>query len=162
MGGRQVRTGAEYGHIFDHFCIEYEYANGACMTSMCRQIEGTPGRVEEIVVGSKGTMYLSPGRASISGEKGWKFGEQTTSPYMMEQVALIRSIRGETKRLNEARRVAESTLTAIMGRMSAYTGQPVSWKFALEESKLDLMPTELAFGPLPPVSVPMPGKTALI
>jgi hypothetical protein len=81
---------------------------------------------------------------------------------MMEQVALIRSIRGETKRLNEARRVAESTLTAIMGRMSAYTGQPVSWKFALEESKLDLMPTELAFGPLPPVSVPMPGKTALI
>ena len=29
MGGRQVRTGPEYGNIYDHFSVVYEYANGA-------------------------------------------------------------------------------------------------------------------------------------
>jgi len=24
MGGRQTRTGPEYGNIFDHFAVEYE------------------------------------------------------------------------------------------------------------------------------------------
>ena len=28
MGGRQVRTDPAYGHIFDHFTIDYEYPNG--------------------------------------------------------------------------------------------------------------------------------------
>ncbi|MFZ4574424.1 MAG: Gfo/Idh/MocA family protein [Phycisphaerales bacterium] len=162
LGGRQSRTGEEYGHIFDHFCIEYEYANGACLTSMCRQIEGTPGRVEEIVVGSKGTLKTTAGRSEITGANAWKSPEEKTNPYVQEHVHLLQSIRGEGAKLNEARRIAESTLTAIMGRMSCYTGQPVSWDFAMKESKLDLTPPSVAFGPLPPTSVAMPGKTKLV
>jgi len=27
MGGRQSRVGAEYGHVYDHFAVEYEYPN---------------------------------------------------------------------------------------------------------------------------------------
>ena len=40
MGGRQVRTDRKYGHIFDHFAIEYQYENGARVLSTCRQVEG--------------------------------------------------------------------------------------------------------------------------
>jgi predicted dehydrogenase len=162
LGGRQSRTGDEYGHIFDHFAIEYEYANGASLTSMCRQIEGTPGRVEEVVVGTKGTLRTSSGRSQITGANAWKAAEGTTNPYVQEHVHLIQSIRGEGPKLNEARRIAESTLTAIMGRMACYTGQPVSFDFALKESKLDLSPASYAFGPLPPTPVAIPGKTKLI
>ena len=42
----------------------------------------------------------------------------------MEHADLIQSIRSG-KPLNEGRTVAEATLTAIIGRMSAYTGMPI-------------------------------------
>src|SRR5438874_9540932 len=54
MGGRQVRVDPAYGNIFDHFTIEYVYKNGAKVTSMCRQIDGTTSRIQERVVGSEG------------------------------------------------------------------------------------------------------------
>ena len=80
---------------------------------------------------------------------------------MQEHKDLIQSIKaGEP--LNEGRQVAESTMTAIMGRMSAYTGQEVTWDFAMNESKLDLMPAKLEFGDLEVPEVAIPGKTQLI
>jgi hypothetical protein len=63
--------------------------------------------------------------------------------------------------INEGRRIAESTMTAVMGRMSAYTGVQVSWKQAME-SQLNLAPAKYEFGPLPAVEVAVPGKTPLI
>ncbi len=63
--------------------------------------------------------------------------------------------------LNELKRVAESTLTAIMGRMSAYTGQDVSWEQALN-SKLDTFPDKLEWGPRPKWVVHTPANTKLI
>jgi predicted dehydrogenase len=42
VGGRQARTAPEYGHIYDHFGLDYEYENGHVL-SMCRQQPGTPG-----------------------------------------------------------------------------------------------------------------------
>ena len=55
LGGRQVRTGEEYGNIFDHFAVEYEYPDGVRVLSMCRQIKGSSDRVSEHLVGTKGT-----------------------------------------------------------------------------------------------------------
>jgi len=166
LGGRQVRTGEEYGNIFDHFAIEYEYANGRTMTSMCRQIEGTPGRCEETIVGTKGSLTMHPGYAAIrsakgAAEPGWKFSGKNRNPYVQEHVNLLASVRGDSTRLNEAKRVAESTLTAIMGRMSCYTGQEVTWDHAMN-SLLDLSPPTYAFENLPISPVPVPGKTKLI
>ena len=54
MGGRQVRTGPEYGNIYDHFAVDYEYPNGVHSLSMCRQIDGCENNVSEAVVGTKG------------------------------------------------------------------------------------------------------------
>ncbi|MHC4415650.1 MAG: Gfo/Idh/MocA family protein [Planctomycetota bacterium] len=160
LGGRQVRTHPDYGHIFDHFAIEYEYPNHVFLTSMCRQIDGCASRVEEALHGTQGHCVTRPGYAVIEGERRWRFDRENANPYVQEHRDLIRSIT-EGPRLNEARTVAESTLTAIMGRMSAYTGREVTWEQALE-SKLDLSPPAYAFGdlPLPPVAVP--GKTPLV
>ncbi len=161
MGGRQVRTDPKYGNIFDHFSIEFEYPDGMTLHSMCRQIDGCAGRVEEVLVGTRARSVTRPGYAVIEGDSAWRFEGDNRNPYEQEHVDLIASITGEGPYLNEAKRVAESVLTAIMGRMSAYTGKTVTWEQALN-SKLDLSPKAYAFTDLPVREVPVPGKTPLI
>jgi predicted dehydrogenase len=156
LGGRQVRTDPAYGHVYDHFTTEFEYPNGVKVLSMCRQIDGTASRVEERVQGTKGTTNCN---GSIRGQNAWRFEGERNNPYVQEHTDLIASIRAN-KPLNEGRRIAESTLTAIMARMSAYTGQEVTWDQAMN-SKLSLMPAKLEMGPMPVPPVAVPGKTPL-
>jgi len=158
MGGRQVRTAPEYGNIFDHFAVEFEYPNGVRVMSMCRQTPGCADRVEEKVVGTKGYAF---GYGEIGGANPWKFEADEPNPYVVEHTDLIASIRAG-KPLNEGKRVAESTLCAIMGRMSAYTGRAISWDWAMNASKLDLSPAKYEFGPNPVDPVDVPGKTPLV
>jgi len=158
MGGRQVRTAPEYGNIFDHFAVEFEYPNGARVMSMCRQMPGCSDRIEEKIVGTRGSAM---GYGEISGPGAWKFEGEEVNPYVQEHADLIASIRAG-KPLNEGKRVAESTLCAIMGRMSAYTGQALNWDWAMKASNLDLTPPSYALGPLPVEPVAVPGKTPLI
>src|SRR6185369_586774 len=141
MGGRQVRTEPVYGHIYDHFTIEYDYPSGARVTSMCRQQDGTDGRIGEFAIGTKGTSNCANQIKSASGEWKYKKSGENRSPYVQEHADNIEAIRAG-KPLNEAKQVAESTLTAIMGRMSAYTGKKVEWEQALS-SDLTLMPAKL-------------------
>ena len=157
VGGRQARTGADYGVIYDHFGLEYGYPNGRFALSMCRQQNGTPGKVEEMVTGTQGQMLMRPGFARIENGEAWRYTGPNNNPYVAEHVDLQRAIRSGN-RLNETRAVAESTLTAIMGREAAYTGQEISWDQALN-SKQDLMPAVLAFAECPTPPVPIPGKT---
>ena len=160
MGGRQVRRHPHYGQIFDHFAIEYEYPGGVFLTSMCRQIDGCASRVAEALHGSEGTLVTRPGHALIEGANAWRFEGRNPNPYVQEHADLVASLSGGPP-MNEARQVAESTLTAIMGRMSAYTGQVVTWEQALD-SALDLTPPAYEFGDLPVEPVAIPGKTPLI
>ncbi|MEJ7616863.1 MAG: hypothetical protein WKF30_07825 [Pyrinomonadaceae bacterium] len=163
MGGRQARTGPEFGHIYDHFSIDFEYEDGTHMLSMCRQINNTEKNVSEAIVGTKGQVQTSAGqRYIITGEKAWRFArDKDNQPYVQEHTDLIASIRA-SKPMNELQQVAESTLTAIMGRMSAYTGQAVTWDQALN-SKEELMPAKLALGEsIPTPQVAIPGTTQLV
>ncbi|MHC4336995.1 MAG: Gfo/Idh/MocA family protein [Planctomycetota bacterium] len=73
MGGRQARTGPEYGNIFDHFAVEYEYPGGVRILSMCSQIKGTTNRVVERVVGTKGSTYTTRGLGYIEGQNPYKY-----------------------------------------------------------------------------------------
>jgi predicted dehydrogenase len=157
MGGRQVRVAPEYGNIFDHFAVEFEYANGVRVASMCRQTKGCADRVEERIVGTKG---VAMGSGEIRGEKPWKFDKKETNPYVLEHVDLIASIRSG-KPLNEGRQIAESTMCAIIGRMSAYTGRAMSWEWAMTSSTLDLSPAKYELGPNPVHPVAVPGTTVL-
>lgn len=157
MGGRQVRTDPAYGHIFDHFCVDFTYPGDVHVMSMCRQIDGCCGNVGERVEGTKGVSNCAN---FIAGANAWKFEGDTPPPQQQEHRDLIESIRAG-KPLNEAQRIAESCLTAIMGRMSAYTGQEITWEMALN-SKEDLTPAKLEFGPLPVPPVAVPGRTPFV
>ena len=162
MGGRQVRTDPSYGHIFDHFTIDYEYENGAHLISMCRQQDGTDKNVSEALTGTKGNAITQASqRYVITSEKPWQFQRETDNePYQQEHVDLIASIRA-SKPINELKNVAESTLTAIMGRMSAYTGKRVTWEQAMNSTE-SLVPPKLEWGPMPVPEVAIPGLTPLI
>jgi predicted dehydrogenase len=161
MGGRQVRTGSEYGNIFDHFAVEYEYPNGVRVLSMCRQTAGCNEQVSERVVGTKGQTYTDGSIGFIEGQNAYKYEGESPNPYVQEHADLITSIR-EGEVLNEGKRVAESTMTVIMGRMSAYTGRALKWDWAMNASELDLRPPKYEFGDLPVRPVAVPGKTPLI
>ncbi|MCF7668650.1 MAG: Gfo/Idh/MocA family oxidoreductase [Verrucomicrobia bacterium] len=155
LGGRQVRVQPIFGNVYDHFATEYEYPSGMRMFSQCRQINGCTNNVSEFALGKNGSSNCS-GLIEVQDGDSWRFRGRRTNPYEQEHVDLINSIRrGEP--LNEAQNVAESTLTAIMGRLSAYSGRTVTWEEALN-ADLNLSPDKLTLGDLPVSPVAMPGK----
>jgi predicted dehydrogenase len=161
MGGRAARTDPMYGNIFDHFAVEYEYPSGARVLSMCRQTAGAAENVSERVVGATGFSYTDSADGYIKGKKPYENEQASPNPYVQEHADLVASIKGG-KPLNEGRQVAESCLTAIMGRMSAYTGRALSWDWVMNASKLDMTPPHTELKDLPPLVVPVPGKTPLV
>lgn len=162
QGARQ-QLGNKSGEIWDHFAVEYEYPNGAHMFSYCGQIKrsGSPG-VSESVVGTKGTS--NPG-GSISPKDGDRFRStlklQNGNPYVQEHIDLINAIQNNTE-LNETKNVTDSTLTAILGREAAYSGNWVEWDQVLNsEFKYgpDLLYTDcskMTFGDFRTLKPPMP------
>ena len=161
MGGRQVRTGPEFGHIFDHFATDYEYPNGVHVHSQARQIEGCSNNISEQAVGSRGTWTSNGHRISSGAAWSWTFPRGTdNAPYSNEHVALYRAIRSGN-RINDLKNVTESSLTAVMGRMACYTGKEVTWEQALNSTQ-NLMPANLTWDShLPVPAVAVPGRTEL-
>jgi len=160
MGGRMTRKS---GNIWDHFAVEYEYAGGVRMQSTCRHNPGASNRVSERIVGTNGIAYLdsSNGYLERNGKKIYQPSESSPNPYVQEHADLIASIRSG-QALHEGERVAESTMTAIAGRMSAYTGRSFKWSWVMNRSQLDLSPARYEFGSLPMRPIPVPGETKLI
>jgi len=161
LGGRQVRTGPEYGNVYDHFSVEYEYPGGVRIEYMGSQIDKLTYRQDARVIGTKGRAYTHEGNFIIEGAKPFKYDGPSPSPVIKQHADQIAAIR-QGKHLNEGKRIAESTLTCIMGRMSAYTGRALSWDWAMKGSKLDLSPPKYEFGDLQMRPVAVPGKTRLI
>jgi predicted dehydrogenase len=152
-GGRQVRT--EPGQIWDNTNVEYEFANGARAISFGRHWPGD-GNVSEFAIGTKGTSNPG-GWIQVKGGQKQSF-KGTTNGYVQEHVDLYKSIMAG-KAENEGVQVAESTMTAVIGRMACYTGKKVMWDWAMEKSKLDTMPKDLDLkGSLPEPKVPVPGQ----
>jgi len=162
LGGRQVRTGPEYGNIFDHFSVVFEYENGARGYHSCRQQGGCFQDNSDYFLGTKGTAQIVRaigGPYVIKGKRDWRFHEEKkTNMYQNEHDELFASIRSG-KPINDGVRMAHSTLLGIMGRMAAYTGEAITWEEALN-SKEKLVPDELSWqAPAPAVHVAMPGQT---
>lgn len=149
---------ATKGDIFDHFYIEFEYPNGVHASASSRQNKNCTSRIGERIVCGKGIAYPY---ARIEGESKYEFPGPFDNPRMILWSEFIDSIR-QGEPLNHGKEVAESTMTAILGRMSAYTGRAMNYSWALNQSKLDLSPPAYAFGPLPPVAVPVPGRTPVV
>ena len=154
IGGRQYRTDPKYGNIFDHFGVEFAYPDDVRTISTCRQIEGTAGNVSERVVGTKGWTDC---HGRIEGENRWRYRGAKSNPYVQEHTDLIKSIR-DGEPLNEGKRIAGSTLCAIMGRESAYSRQQFKTTWFMSRCTLDLLPpANLKLSdskPVPPVAIP--------
>lgn len=161
MGGRQQRTEPEYGDSYDHFAVEYDYPNGASVSYKGAQQDGIANPHYGHIVGTKGSARLDFGRAVFEGAYTETIGWDEHDPCLTQHADQIAAIR-EGKRLNDGRQVADSTMTAIMGRMSAYTGRALKWDWAMKASKLDLTPPAYEFGDLAMPEVAIPGKTRLI
>jgi predicted dehydrogenase len=158
-GARPSGDPKDVGNIFDNFAIEFEYKNGARMISQCRQIPGCWDSVSEGGHGTKGTFATADhGVYQINGKRVAGAGGGEISPYIQEHTDLIDAIRNG-KPINELKNVAESTATAILGRVAAYTGKEITWD-KLINSQQDLMDeahlTWESAVPVPPV--PVPGK----
>ena len=158
-GGRSVRTGPEFGDVFDHFNTVYTWKNGVRAFSSCRQWDGAATDVSDHVFGSAGIARLQA--AQIEGPKAWRYqSEEPDDMYQNEHDALFASIRaGEP--IHDGDIMCKSTLLAIMGRLSAFTGQTVTWEQALA-SELDLSPPEYAWGAREVAPVARPGVTKFV
>ncbi len=163
-GGRQVRTGPEFGHIYDHFAVVYEYENGTKFFSTCRQQARCQNDMSAHVIGSRGTAHISERRRGLvlrtaAGER--PYDGPPTDIYQVEHNELFASIRNG-RPINNGEYMAHSTLLAILGRMAAYTGQLITWDQALN-SREDLSPPRYAWDvPLAVPPVAMPGQTRFV
>jgi predicted dehydrogenase len=161
MGGRQVRTGGAHGEIYDHHFCEFAYPGTVRMFSQCRHMRGCWNNVSEHVHGTRG-------RADISGAKiydardeliwrgrGGGEGQQT------QQDELFTSLR-RGRVLNELDRAAQSTFTAILGRMATYSGRLLQWEDAINSGEsladLDALTSLQAAAPVQPRE---PGSQAI-
>ena len=140
MGGRQVRTGKEYGNIFDHHAVIYTYEDGTTLHSYCRQIPGCLNMVGEEIVGTTGRADLGTRRVTLRRGRDVIFqastadDEEKVSPYQVEWNDFVAAIRADTP-YNEAFTGAESTLTAILGRLATYSGRQVTWDQAMKSEQ---------------------------
>jgi len=159
LGGRQVRTGPDFGHIYDHHAVVYEFKNGAKIFSFCRQQDGCYNDVNDYLAGSKGKCSVM--KHQITGEKNWTYKRdgKEIDMYQSEHNELFASIRkGEP--INDGEWMTRSTLVAILGRMVTYTGKRITWEQALASTE-SLAPKalDLNVNPLPTPPVALPGRT---
>jgi predicted dehydrogenase len=145
-GGAVWRPRTEvYGNIYDHISADFEYANGVRMSSYCRQFPRELAQnISEMIVGSKGRIDSR------------KLARAPINPYVAEHTALAASIRGDGPYINHGMTVAESTMTCIMARESAYSGQELTWD-QMMKSQLDLQPKSFGYDQkmeAPPLPVP--------
>jgi len=163
-GGRQTRTEAHFGHIYDHFAVVYEWENGVKLYSMCRQQTGCRNDMSGHVLARRGTALLAERRRGLSlrtdaNERVYE--GPANNMYQTEHDVLFASIRNG-RPINNGEYMAKSTLMAIQARMAAYTGQMVTWDQAMN-SREDLSPAGYTFDSQPPAApIAMPGVTRLL
>lgn len=162
FGGRARR---ETGNMFDFFSVDYDFGDDVHIHSQCRQLAGTYQHIGELFTGTEGSCY---GGGKLNGKKVDvpEFKMDAEQGQVQEHVDLIRSVM-TGKPLNDAKSIAESTVVAIMGRISSYTGELVRWNDLMKNESspfynLTCAPTALDFekGPivLPKEEPPVPGK----
>ena len=103
------------------------------------------------MVGTKGSIEMPAMRR-----------EGEMNPQVQEHISMVNSILGIGPYINQGQEVAESTMTCIMGRESAYSGMELTWD-QMMASKLDLQPK--AFGyelKMDEPPLPVPGKYKFI
>lgn len=163
MGGRQVRVDEEWGDVYDHFAVVYEWADGSRTTAITRQMPGCFNETEDYITGTEGTARLLKHEIRTK-SYSWDFVYQgkdekdnkKPSMYDLEHIALFKSIR-DGKPINNGDYMCKSTLMAIIGREACYSGKAITWEDAMS-SQQSLGPKVYAWGDAPEVAVRNPGS----
>ena len=124
LGGRSSMTARNYGDVFDHHSVVYEFENGVRAYAFCRTTTGCYDEDSSIVLGSKGKASIKGCR--IWGKTNWRWQGQC-DPYQVEHDRLFAAVRSGG-RLNNGDYMARSTLISIMGQLSCYTGREITWE----------------------------------
>ncbi len=164
FGGRQARRGPEvgkWGNIFDHFSVEFVYPGDVRIEYIGAQINDTARRNDQRLVGTNGNVYIDFSEAIVNGRQKVELKRGDMNPAIQQHADQIEAIQ-KGRSLNEGLRVAESTMTTIMGRMSCFTGQTVTWDWVMNESRLDLSPPGYEFGDLAIRPEAVPGMSKLV
>ncbi len=123
FGGRARRNA---GDMYDFFSVDYHYGQDLHIHSMCRQVTECWDWVGHEFIYEKGktngTDYPNPQQSPIPKD----LPQGRTSSHQ-EQIDLLYYVSREEPMI-QAREVAESSATAVMGRLSAYTGKQVLWE----------------------------------
>jgi predicted dehydrogenase len=186
-GGRQSRGGT-VDQNFDHYSVEYTFADGAKLMVGARNMPGCQNEFASYAHGSKGSAVISTqshtpaysriykgqqlpsGRARGSRVRGartadpnvvWQCAQPEPDPYQLEWNDLIAAIR-QDKPYNEARRGAEASLVTAMGRAAVHTGQMITWDSILNhEHEFAPEVDRLTFDSTAPVRAGADGKYPL-
>ena len=164
-GGRFTRP--DDSELWDSMTIDYAYPGDRVVSFMCRQIPRAAIESGTVLYGTMGTCHIdaSNGGSRIfdrAGQKTWEMAGSIADAYKQEHKDLVDSIRAR-KPIVELRQTADSSLTAVLGRIAAYTGQRVTFDFLAKESQLDLFPKDLSWeGTLPQPKFAIPGRTKLV
>lgn len=149
LGGRSGPQNL-LGNVFDHHSVVYRYANDVRVYAFCRTTPNCYDEGSSIIQGSKGIAYPITGR--ISGENKWRYTGPQKSPYEAEHKAFFDSIRAGSP-LNCGDYMARSTLVAIMGQLSCYTGQEIRWEDITNSNYcLEPKPEDCTWDMAPPTS----------
>jgi predicted dehydrogenase len=166
-GGRQRRV---TGDMYDHFSVEYLYENGVRAHCTTRQIGGCDNQTIIMVYGTEGYTNCNDTIFNLDGSVAWQYpaaaskdGDNSTAvpdPFVQEHIRLITAIR-TAQPVNDTEQHVQSTLMAIMGRESAYTGKFISWD-QIMASNQSLAPADIHFGPVPGIfeMIPVAGTPA--
>lgn len=134
-GGRQWRTDEKYGNIYDHFALEFDYADGVKGYAFTRQQNGGSSKNSVEIMGADGNAIYEGNRHEITGKNPWRYRGEGNDMYQAEHDALFESIR-QGKAINDGEMAAHSTLMGVMSRMAAYTGQTVTWEQAMNSTEV--------------------------
>ncbi|MEE9373910.1 MAG: Gfo/Idh/MocA family oxidoreductase [Saprospiraceae bacterium] len=137
-GGRQSRTEAQFGNVFDHFALVYDYGEGRKGYHFSRQQKGATRAYTMDFMGNQGRSYIDVFKThEIIGKTNWEYTteEDWKNMYQLEHNTLFKSIR-EGSPYHDGVRMANSTMLAIMGRMAAYTGKTLTWEEAYNSNEI--------------------------
>ena len=136
-GGRQSRTEDQYGNIFDHFAISYEYGDGRRGFHFSRQQKGCSRAYTVDAIGSKGhaVVDVSKTHKIVNDQGEWNWKGEKSNMYQNEHNTLFASIRSGNP-YNDGQRMAESTMLGILARMVAYTGKTITYEDALASQEI--------------------------
>lgn len=150
----------EMGDRFSHFAVDYDYGKGVHCASYSRRENKTADYVLERIIGTKGVLETSMGGQQITGENPWKADGKYPQCLEEEHRILIDSVKNNEP-VNMLDAMTDSTLMAIAGRESAYTGFKFKFDWIAERSKNSWLPEKLEFGKHENIFVPIPGKYKL-